>query len=266
MDDPFYLFMHIPRLRERRSEALWMNNIASECVTYYNQNSTQLLDNLEMTLQAGFHDYRALIGHFQYGVHLPLTWPSKYVTFLRDPVERAASSYYENVKIMSPAVLDGDGKLMSLTDCLREREQFFCQPADKDDDWQRKHGNFLTHMIWSELRTISRKILYSLALPNILMPVSSCSRGLFVGILAPTASLILEQGKKRLEGGDLLYFAAVSTTLKTSFMKMHGIISLLKCAPQAVNSMRLWQGISSLQKPLKMVNMLHTPCPIIIQQ
>ena len=57
-------------------------------------------------------------------------------------MEQAASNYYENVKIMSPAVLDGDGKLMSLTDCLRERELIFCQPADKDDDWQREHGNY----------------------------------------------------------------------------------------------------------------------------
>ena len=132
MDDPFYLFMHIPKtagttFRSIVDEQYGFQNV----LTYYNQNSTQLLDNLEMTLQAGFHDYRALIGHFQYGVHLPLTWPSKYVTFLRDPVERAASSYYENVKIMSPAVLDGDGKLMGLTDCLREREQFFANQQIK---------------------------------------------------------------------------------------------------------------------------------------
>ena len=52
MDDPFYLFMHIPRLQERRLEVLWMNNMASKCVDLLQPNSTQLLDNLEMTLQA----------------------------------------------------------------------------------------------------------------------------------------------------------------------------------------------------------------------
>ena len=132
MDDPFYLFMHIPKtagttFRTIVDEQYGFQNV----LTYYNQNSTQLLDNLEMTLRAGSHDYRALIGHFQYGVHLPLTSPSKYVTFLRNPLERAASSYYENVKIMSPAVLDGDGKLMSFGDCLREREEFFANQQIK---------------------------------------------------------------------------------------------------------------------------------------
>ena len=46
-------------------------------------------------------------------------------------MERAASSYYENVKTMSPAVLDGDGKLMSFGDCLRERKEFFANQQIK---------------------------------------------------------------------------------------------------------------------------------------
>ena len=126
MDDPFYLFMHIPKtagttFRSIVDEQYGFQNV----LTYYNQNSTQLLDNLDATLQLSPPDYRALIGHFQYGVHAALTRPSKYVTFLRDPVERAASSYHENVKIMSPAVLDRRGKLMNFGDCLRGRERSF---------------------------------------------------------------------------------------------------------------------------------------------
>ena len=132
MDDPFYLFMHIPKtagttFRSIVDEQYGFQNV----LTYYNQNSTQLLDNLEMTLQAGSHDYRALIGHFQYGVHAPLSRTSKYVTFLRDPVERAISSHYENVKAMSPAVLNRNGELMSFGECLKEREEFFANQQIK---------------------------------------------------------------------------------------------------------------------------------------
>ena len=126
MDDPFYLFMHIPKtagttLRSIVDEQYGARNV----LTYYNQNSRQLLDNLDATLQVGRHDYKTLIGHFQYGVHSSLTRLAKYITFLRDPVARAISSYYENAKRMSPAVVDQDGELMTLEDCLSKREEFF---------------------------------------------------------------------------------------------------------------------------------------------
>ena len=67
MDDPFYLFMHIPKtagttFRSIVDEQYGVRNV----LTYYNQNSRQLLDNLEATLQIGAFNYRALIGHFQY--------------------------------------------------------------------------------------------------------------------------------------------------------------------------------------------------------
>ncbi|OUW30353.1 MAG: hypothetical protein CBD27_01650 [Rhodospirillaceae bacterium TMED167] len=132
MDSPFYLFMHIPKTAGTTFRSIVDKQYGfPNVLTYYNQNSTQLLDNLEATLQVGSHDYRALIGHFQYGVHAPLTRPSKYITFLRNPVERAISSYHENVKIMSPAVRDGNGELMSFGECLREREEFFANQQTK---------------------------------------------------------------------------------------------------------------------------------------
>src|ERR1700678_704934 len=38
--------------------------------------------------------YRAITGHMKFGIHEMLPGPSRYVTFLRDPVKRFASYYY----------------------------------------------------------------------------------------------------------------------------------------------------------------------------
>lgn len=42
----------------------------------------------------GRRDLRAVIGHFWFGLHEHLTQPFRYITLLRDPVERVVSLYY----------------------------------------------------------------------------------------------------------------------------------------------------------------------------
>jgi len=126
MKTPFYLFMHIPKTAGTTlGSILDLQFERQNVITYYNQNSTQLLENLDATLEVGRHEYKALIGHYPIGIHRTLQRPAKYITFLRDPVARAVSSYYENEKVGSPAVRRDDGSFMTLEECLHERGEFF---------------------------------------------------------------------------------------------------------------------------------------------
>ena len=126
MPSPFYLFIHIPKTAGTTLRSILdLQYGRKNVLTYYNQTSAQLLENLNATLKVGRHGYRALIGHFPYGPHDKLETPSKYVTILRDPVTRAISSYYENAKSGSPAVRRDNGEVMDLRECIENKQQFF---------------------------------------------------------------------------------------------------------------------------------------------
>ncbi|MBT4117735.1 MAG: sulfotransferase family 2 domain-containing protein [Rhodospirillaceae bacterium] len=116
---PFYLFIHVPKNAGTtlRSIVDFQHGIKNT-ITYYNQKSTQLLENLDAMLKVGQHDYQALIGHFKYGVHKGLSCDYRYVTFLRDPVARAISSYYERRKTETSHFSKPDGSLLTLAESL----------------------------------------------------------------------------------------------------------------------------------------------------
>ena len=84
--DPFYLFLHIPKTAGTTLRSIVDQNLGPvNVLTYYNQNSRQLQDNLDayLTFKPNF---RAIIGHFRFGFHKLLNRPSTYITFLRHPV------------------------------------------------------------------------------------------------------------------------------------------------------------------------------------
>jgi len=116
---PFYLFIHVPKNAGTtlRSIVDFQHGIKNT-ITFYNQNSNQLLDNLDALLKVGLHDYQALIGHFKYGVHEGLSCDYQYVTFLRDPVARAISSYYERRKTETSHFTKPDGSILTLAESL----------------------------------------------------------------------------------------------------------------------------------------------------
>ena len=96
---PFYLLIHIPKAAGTTLRSIVDCQFGRDNVlTYYNQPNRHLLDNLDAVLTVGDKDYKALIGLYCFGVHDNLSHPARYVTFLRDPVSRAVSSYYENLK------------------------------------------------------------------------------------------------------------------------------------------------------------------------
>ena len=47
-----------------------------------------------------------VFGHFRYGIHESLTQPSRYITVLRDPIDRVAS-LYDMYRITRPDWIDG---------------------------------------------------------------------------------------------------------------------------------------------------------------
>ena len=93
--ETFYLFLHIPKTAGTTLRHIIDDQYGQENVlTYYNQNSNHLLDNLEALLMVK-PQYKALIGHYYFGVHAKFRFPATYITFLRHPVARTISQYKE---------------------------------------------------------------------------------------------------------------------------------------------------------------------------
>ena len=116
---PFLLFIHIPKAAGTTLRSIVDCQYGADNVlTYYNQLSRQMLDNLDYHLRASDRDYRGLIGHFKYGVHEILSRQARYVSFLRDPVALAVSSYFEKLNMNRPHFTKPDGSLFSLDETL----------------------------------------------------------------------------------------------------------------------------------------------------
>jgi len=106
--------MHIPKtagttLRDIVDFQYGRENI----LTYYNQNSHHLIDNLNSFLYKN-PNYRGLIGHYQYGVHKNIPLDTRYITFLRDPISRCISEYNERITKDPDTYRNTDGTLFSI--------------------------------------------------------------------------------------------------------------------------------------------------------
>jgi len=121
----FYLIQHIPKtagttLRHIVDQQFGPKNV----LTYYNQPSIQLLENIEAHLTI-FPNYQAIIGHFKFGVHQKLSSASTYITFLRHPVARTISQYKEWT-VNSPERLCGeDGKIQTLAESVDKNPDYY---------------------------------------------------------------------------------------------------------------------------------------------
>ena len=132
IQQPFYLIIHIPKtagttLRHIVDQTFGPENV----VTYYNQNSVQLLDNLDAHLKM-HPNYKAIIGHFTFGLHNKIEWPSKYITFLRHPVARTISQYKETLANHRQHIQGKDGSILDLIESVENNPEFY-------EDYQTKH-------------------------------------------------------------------------------------------------------------------------------
>jgi hypothetical protein len=74
---------------------------------------------------------RVVAGHFYFGVHSRLTGPCRYVTFLRDPLDRVVS-HYEFARRWPDHYLHEPASKMNLADYVR-----FCGAAEPNNDQTR---------------------------------------------------------------------------------------------------------------------------------
>jgi hypothetical protein len=126
VDNPFFLFMHIPKAAGTTLRSIVdLQFGADRVLTYYNQGNRQLLDNLQYVLRDSDKEFAALIGHFPFGVHENLPCPAPYVTFLRDPVNIAISAFYENLKTNLGNFSKADGTPYIIGEYVLENPEFF---------------------------------------------------------------------------------------------------------------------------------------------
>ena len=156
---PFYLFMHIPKTAGTSLRSVVDLNLgAKNVLTYYNQNSRQLLDNLDNYLKVK-PNFKAIIGHFGFGLHDIIQQPSKYITFLRHPVSRTISQYKEHFINQPERLQNEDGEILGLADSIKTNPELYenyqtqhlvadVQKNEPDDlICERAQDNFNNHFI-----------------------------------------------------------------------------------------------------------------------
>jgi len=154
---PFYFFQHIPKtagttLKQIVDEQYGYKNV----LTYYNQNSEQLLDDLEPLLIVN-PKYRALIGHFHFGLHERFSFPSTYITFLRHPITRTISHYQERVINHPERLQDRNGNNQTLLESIKTNPENYSDYQCKmlASKTLRKKSNY--HICERALENLSEK-------------------------------------------------------------------------------------------------------------
>lgn len=116
---PFLFFLHIPKNAGTTLRSIIDCQYGRKSVlTYYNQPNRHLLDNLPYMLIDPKRDYRALIGHYSFGPHKNLAKATRYITIVRQPIRRAVSAYYENLKSYPGKLTRDDGSIMSVEEAM----------------------------------------------------------------------------------------------------------------------------------------------------
>jgi len=126
--DPFLLFLHVPKNGGTTLRSIVdLQYGPASVLTYYNQTDRQLLDNVPYMLLKPDLPYRALIGHFHFGVHDPLPERVRYVTLLREPIARTISEYHERLATgpTRAELAKPDGTYLSLAEALERYPEHY---------------------------------------------------------------------------------------------------------------------------------------------
>jgi hypothetical protein len=86
------IFLHIPKTAGTTLNLILMRQFIGQPV--YELYDPEPIARFYALPQAERDRYACLIGHVRFGLHRLLSGESRYITMLRDPVERAVSAYY----------------------------------------------------------------------------------------------------------------------------------------------------------------------------
>ncbi len=114
------IFLHIPKAGGTTLRHVFLNQYkylkSHEIYTINRTKETEIFQNLSHQKK---QEIKLLIGHMPFGMHKELNHNFKYITFLRNPIERVISAYYYNKENESSDVFDLiNGNKLSLYDYL----------------------------------------------------------------------------------------------------------------------------------------------------
>ncbi len=94
-DDGCVIFLHIAKAGGTTFEAVLDNQYPPESIyALDNWDTVSSIQRLSATPRDNLRHVRLLRGHMPFGLHQYIPSPSRYITFLRDPVERMTSHFY----------------------------------------------------------------------------------------------------------------------------------------------------------------------------
>ena len=95
-DGSTVVFVHIPKTAGSTINSVLSFQYGHKNSHWYaKQTENSSVEPVYEELRAmGRLDCRLIRGHFSYGVHRRLEWPCRYISFLRDPIQRIKSFYY----------------------------------------------------------------------------------------------------------------------------------------------------------------------------
>lgn len=115
------LFMHIPKTAGTAfREAIAANYDHAEIAYLYPTVPGLLAKDLRALPVEQRRSFRAVIGHFQFGMHEALPQQSEYVTIVREPTARILS-HYAYLQKVQPELVNGNGRLLTLEEIFEEQ-------------------------------------------------------------------------------------------------------------------------------------------------
>ncbi len=90
---PRLIFVHIPKSGGTTLDQV-LNRRAQGKVCWLLGTTQQVLDRISQCAEEELLSYELFAGHIPFGLHALIPAPCRYITILRDPVERLVSHYY----------------------------------------------------------------------------------------------------------------------------------------------------------------------------
>ncbi len=144
------IFQHIPKTAGTTLSFIIAQHFAEKDI-YHIRNLNQMrgpayskhfgsIENFKNLDSDERNSFSCIIGHAPFGLHAHLNHQAKYITFVRDPVRRAISQYYQHRRMVKTNELVGDE--LSL-------EEFIEEKRDGIDNYQTRYISGLDHKSYS---------------------------------------------------------------------------------------------------------------------